>query len=203
MKTILRIIHAFIAMLGCVAVTGAVAWAEEAAPPPGGGSQLPPTDWGLQIWTLAAFLVLLALLGKFAFKPIAEALDRRGETIKRSIEEAEKQRTEAKELMDSYQKQIAEARAEASKLIEEARVLGEKVRRELVDKANTEASAVVQRAQEEIERQKEKGVQELKDTVANLSVQIASRVLEKEVNEATHRQLVENFIHDLGKMRKS
>jgi F-type H+-transporting ATPase subunit b len=203
MKTILRIIHTLIAVLGCLAITGAVAWAEEAAPPPGGGSQIPPTDWGLQIWTLIAFLVLLALLGKFAFKPIAEALDRRGETIKKSIEEAEKQRTEAKELMEDYQKQIAEARNEAGKLIDEARVLGEKVRKEVVDKANTEASAVVQRAQEEIERQKEKGVQELKDTVANLSVQIASRVLEKEVNEATHRQLIDNLIRDLGKIRKT
>jgi len=202
MKTILRIIHAFIAMSGCVAITGTVAWAQETAPPPGGGSQIPPTDWGLQIWTLVAFLLLLAL-GKFVFKPIAEALDRRGETIRKSIEEAEKQRTEAKQLMESYQKQIAEARTEANKLTEEARVLGEKVRKEVVDKANTEASAVVQRAQEEIERQKEKGVQELKDTVANLSVQIASRVLEKEVNEATHRQLVENLIQDLGKMPKT
>jgi len=202
MKTILRIIHAFIAMSGCVAITGAVAWAQETAPPPGGGSQIPPTDWGLQIWTLVAFLLLLAL-GKFVFKPIAEALDRRGETIRKSIEEAEKQRTEAKQLMESYQKQIAEARTEANKLTEEARVLGEKVRKEVVDKANTEASAVVQRAQEEIERQKEKGVQELKDTVANLSVQIASRVLEKEVDEATNRQLVENLIKDLGKIRKT
>ncbi|MGD0017067.1 MAG: F0F1 ATP synthase subunit B [Verrucomicrobiia bacterium] len=203
MKTIISIIHMLIAMLGCVAVTGVVAWAEEAAPPPGGGSQIPPTDWGLQIWTLAAFLVLLALLGKFAFKPIAEALDRRGETIRKSIEEAEKSRAEAKKLMEGYQTQIAEARTEANKLLEEARAVGEKVRNEVVDKANTEASAVVQRAQEEIERQKEKGVQELKDTVANLSVQIASRVLEKEVNEATHRQLVENLIKDLGKIRKT
>ena len=152
--------------MSCVVISGAVAWAEEAAPPPGEGSQIPPTDWGLQIWTLVAFVVLLVLLAKFAFKPIAQALDRRGETIKKSIEEAEKQRAEAKKLMDDYQKQLAEARNEASKIIEEARQLGEKVRKEVVDKANAEASAVVQRAQEEIQRQKEKGMQEMKDTVA-------------------------------------
>jgi F-type H+-transporting ATPase subunit b len=203
MKTLHRIIHTLLATLSFVALTGAVAWAEEAAPPPGDGSQIPPTDWGLQIWTLVTFVVLLGLLAKFAFKPIAQALDRRGETIKKSIEEAEKQRAEAKKLMEDYQKQIADARNEAGKIIEESRQLGERVRKEVVEKANSEASAVVQRAQEEIQRQKEKGVQELKDTVANLSVQIASKVLEKEVNEATHRQLIDTLIKDLGKVQRS
>ena len=203
MKTLHRLIHRFIVTLSCVIVTGAVAWAEEAAPPPGEGSQIPPTDWGLQLWTLVAFVVLLVLLTKFAFKPIAQALDRRGEAIKKSIEDAEKQRAEAKKLMEDYQKQVADARNEAGKIMEEARQLGERVRKEVVEKANSEASAVAQRAQEEIQRQKEKGIQEMKDTVAALSVQIASKVIEKEVNEATHRQLVENLIKDLGKIQRA
>jgi F-type H+-transporting ATPase subunit b len=203
MKTIYRIVRASIATLAIVACTGAVAWAEEGAPPPGEGSQLPPTDWGLQIWTLITFLVLLVLLAKFAFKPIVQALDRRGETIKKSIDDAERQRAESKKLMEDYQKQLAEARNEAGKIIEEARQLGEQVRKEVVEKANTEASAVVQRAQEEINRQKDKGIQEMKDTVAALSVQIASKVIEKEVNEATHRQLVDNLINDLGKIKRA
>ena len=203
MKTLHRLIHTFLVTLSCVAIMGAAAWAEEAAPPPGDGSQIPPTDWGLQLWTLVAFVVLLVLLTKFAFKPIAQALDRRGETIKKSIEDAEKQRAEAKKLMEDYQKQVANARSEAGKIIEEARQLGERVRKEVVEKATTEASAVSQRAQEEIQRQKEKGIQEMKDTVAALSVQIASKVIEKEVNEVTHRQLVENLIKDLGKIQRS
>ena len=164
-----------------------MAWAGRSRPAAGGGSQIPPTDWGLQIWTLVAFLVLLALLAKFAFKPIAEALDRRGETIKKSIEEAEKQRAEAKKLMDDYQKQLAEARTEASKIIEEARGLGENVRKEVVEKATAEASALLQRAQEEIQRQKEKGIQEIKDTIADLSVQIAPGSSRK---KSTKRRIV-------------
>ncbi|HTS19192.1 MAG TPA: F0F1 ATP synthase subunit B [Verrucomicrobiae bacterium] len=204
MKTFHRIARILLAALCVAALNGAVAWAEEAAaPPPGEGSQIPPTDWGLQIWTLVAFVVLLVLLAKFAFKPIAEALDRRGETIKKSIEEAEKQRADAKKLMDDYQKQLAEARNEAGKIIEEARQLGEKVRKEVVDKSNAEASAAVQRAQEEIQRQKEKGIQEMKDTVAALSVQIASRVIEKELDETSHRQIVDNLIKDLGKIQRN
>jgi F-type H+-transporting ATPase subunit b len=166
------------------------------------GVNVIPNNVGLQLWVIATFVVMLVLLAKLAFKPIGDALERRGQTIKAALDDAEKSRVDAKKLMEDYQKQIAEARNEANKVIEEARVLGEKVRKEVVDKANAEASAVVQRAQEEIVRQKEKGVQELKDTVASLSVQIASRVIEKEVNEATHRQLVDNLIKDLAKVRK-
>ena len=162
MKTLHRFSHAFVTTLGWVAISGAVAWAEEAAPPPGAGSQIPPTDWGLQLWTLVAFVVLLALLAKFAFKPIAQALDRRSETIKNSIKEAEQQRAAAKKLMEDYQRQLAEARVEANKIIEEARGLGENVRKEVVEKANAEAGALLQRSQEELQRQKEKGIQERK-----------------------------------------
>ena len=168
-----------------------------------GGDDLLKIDWSLWVWTLLVFVVLLALLAKLAYKPAAAALDRRSQTIKQSLEAAEKSRAEAKKMMEDYQKQLAEARAEANKVIEEARGLAENVRKEVVEKANAEASALLQRSQDEIQRQKERGIQELKDTVAGLSVQIASKVIEKEVNEATHRQLVENLIKDLAKIRKA
>lgn len=179
-----------------LALTPALAFAAEE-----GGGPL-EINVGLQVWVILTFVVMMGLLAKLAFKPIGEALERRGSTIKAQLDEAEKSRAEAKKLMEDYQKQIAEARTEAGKVIEEARQLGEKVRKEVVDKANTEASAIVQRSQEEIIRQKEKGIQEMKDTVASLSVQIAGRVIEKELNEATHKQLVENLIKDLAKIRK-
>jgi len=167
------------------------------------GVNVIPNNIGLQLWVLFTFLVMLALLAKFAFKPIAQALERRGQIIKQSLDDAETSRAEAKKLMEDYQKQIAAARIEAGKVVEEARVLGEKVRKEVVANAQTESTALVQRAQEEIQRQKDKGIQELKETVAGLSVQIASKVIEKEINEATHRQLVEDLIKDLSKIRKT
>jgi F-type H+-transporting ATPase subunit b len=160
-------------------------------------------DPGPAVWSLLTFAVLVALLGKVAFKPIAEALDRRSQTIKQSLDEAEKARAEGRKLLADYENKLADARVEANKIIEEGRSLGENVRKETVEKANAEAAALLQRAREEIERQKQKGVQELKDTVAALSVQIASRVIEKELNEAAHRQLIENLIRDLSQMAKS
>lgn len=198
MKTIHRIIGELIFAFGLMMAASAAPAAEETAEKAGG---IVPQDYGLQIWTLLTFLVLLALLSKFAFKPISQALDRRGQAVRKSIEEAEKQRAEAKQLMEDYRKQLAEARNEANKIMEEARGLGENVRKEVVAKAQAEAGALLQRAQEELRRQKEKSVQELKDTIATLSVQIAAKVIEKEVNEATHRQLIENLMKDLDKIK--
>ncbi|MCX7886134.1 MAG: F0F1 ATP synthase subunit B [Verrucomicrobiae bacterium] len=160
-------------------------------------------DWGLQIWVVLTFVVMMGLLAKLAFKPIAEALERRGATIKAQLDEAERSRAEAKKLMQEYQEQLAKARAEAGKILEEARALGEKIRKEMLDKAAAESAALVQRAQEEIVRQKEKGVQELKETVADLSVQIATRILERELNADVHRQLVDNLIRNLAHLRKN
>lgn len=164
------------------------------------GVNIVPDNIGLQIWVVLTFLFMFVLLAKFAFKPITEALDKRGKDIKDSLEQAQKTREEAKKSMEEYQQQLSQARSEAGKIVDEARVLGENVRKEMMEKANTESSALIQRAQEEIMRQQEKGLQELKDTVASMSVQIASQVIEKEVNESTHRQLVDNLIRDLSKV---
>lgn len=162
-----------------------------------------PDNFGLQVWVILTFLVMFFLLAKLAFKPIAEALDRRSQTIKQSLDEAEQARAEAKRTMEEYQKQLAEARNEAKKIIDEGKSLGENVRKEVVEKANSEAQAILQRTTEEIERQKEKSLQELKDTVAQLSVQIAGKVIEKQVDAATHRQLIDGLISDLAKVRKA
>jgi F-type H+-transporting ATPase subunit b len=100
------------------------------------GDNILQINWGLWVWTILTFLVMFGLLAKLAFKPIGDALERRGQTMKAQLDEAEKSRAEAKKLMEDYQKQIAEARIEAGKVIEEARQLGEKVRKEVVNKAN-------------------------------------------------------------------
>jgi F-type H+-transporting ATPase subunit b len=146
---------------------------------------------------------MFALLAKLAFNPIVEALDRRRSTIQQHLADAEKDRDDAKKLMADYEEQIAGARSEAAKVIEEARAIGENVRKDVLEKAKAEAATILERAREEMLREKEKGVQELKDAVATLSVQIASKVLEKEIDESRHRQLVEELIKDLGDIQKA
>lgn len=162
-----------------------------------------PDNFGLQIWVILTFLVMFFLLAKLAFKPIGEALDRRSQAMKEALDEAEKSRAEAKQSLDQYQQQLAEARTEAKQIIEEAKALGENVRKEVVDKAQAEAQALMQRNQEELQRAKDKSLQELRETVAGLSVQIAGKVIEKQIDETAHRQLIENLINDLSKNRQA
>ncbi|NQU10913.1 F0F1 ATP synthase subunit B [bacterium] len=172
-------------------------WAAE------GGVDVLPDNFGLQIWVLLTFLVMFGLLAKLTFKPIGEALDRRSRTIKKALDDAEQSQAESKRLMDQYQQQLAAARQEAQKLLEESRTLGENVRQEVVAKAAAEAGALVQRAQEEIQREKDKSLQELRQTVADLSVQIAGKVIEQQLDAAAHEQLVQSLVKDLGKIRRA
>jgi F-type H+-transporting ATPase subunit b len=154
---------------------------------------------GVQIWTLLTFLVMLGLLAKFAFKPIAAALDKRADAIKSSLAEAEKARAEVRKVADEAKKDRDAARLEANRLLDEARQAGENVRKEIVAKANTEAAELVKRAQEGIEQQKQKAIGELRQTVADLSVQISEQVIQRKLDDAMHKQLADQFITNLVK----
>jgi F-type H+-transporting ATPase subunit b len=183
-------------MTALLAAVPMPAWAAEQE-----GVNVMPTDIGLWVWTLATFLVMFGLLTKVAFKPIGEALDRRAKAVQQHLDDAQKEREEARKMMADYEKQISDARGEAAKIIEEARSLGDEMRKDVVEKAKAEARAAIEHARDEIERQKQKSIQDLKDTVAALSVQIASKVIEKEIDEASHRKLVDDLIRDLGRNR--
>jgi F-type H+-transporting ATPase subunit b len=163
------------------------------------GDNLLKFDPGLQIWTLLTFLVMLALLAKFGLKPIANALDKRNEAIKASLAEAEKARAEVKKMSDEAKKATDAARLEANRILDETRQAAENVRKEIIAKANAEAAELVKRAGEGIEQQKQKALGELRQTVADLSVQISEQVIQRRLDEQMHKQLADQFIANLGK----
>jgi F-type H+-transporting ATPase subunit b len=155
---------------------------------------------GLIIWTLVSFFILLALLKKLAFPPILKAMKAREETIRGQLDEAQKTKQEAVSLLEDYRKQLAEARAEAHKIINEGKSLGENVRKEIVQKAQEESNQIVKRAQEEIELQKQKAVLELQERIADLSVRVASKVISRSLDPQDHRRLVEESIAKVGEL---
>ena len=110
---------------------------------------------GLIIWTLISFFLLLFLLKKVAYPQILKGLKKREETIKQQLEEAQKTKKEAETLLEDYKRQLAEARSEAQKIMNEGKSLGENMRKEIVQKAQAESNQIVKRAQEEIELQKQ------------------------------------------------
>ncbi len=153
---------------------------------------------GLIIWTLISFFILLILLKKVAFPPILKGMKKREETIKQQLEEAQKTKKEAENLLEDYRRQLAEARSEAQKIINEGKSLGENMRKEIVQKAQAESNQIVKRAQEEIELQKQKAILELQEKIADLSIMAASKIINKSLNTEDNRRLVEEYVSKVG-----
>ena len=153
---------------------------------------------GLIIWTLVSFFILLILLKKVAFPPILKGMKKREETIKQQLEEAQKTKKEAENLLGDYKRQLAEARSEAQKIINEGKSLGENMRKEIVQKAQQESNQIVKRAQEEIELQKQKAILELQEKIADLSIMAATKIINKSLNTEDNRRLVEEYVSKVG-----
>ena len=153
---------------------------------------------GLIIWTLISFFLLLFLLKKVAYPQILKGLKKREETIKQQLEEAQKTKKEAETLLEDYKRQLAEARSEAQKIMNEGKSLGENMRKEIVQKAQAESNQIVKRAQEEIELQKQKAILELHEKIADLSIMAATKIINKSLNTEDHRRLVEEYVSKVG-----
>ncbi|WP_019243201.1 MULTISPECIES: F0F1 ATP synthase subunit B [Bacillus] len=150
------------------------------------------------IFQMLCFLVLLALLKKFAWGPLVNIMKQREEHVANEIEEAEKTRAEAKRYVEEQRELLKQSREEAKALIENAKKQGEAQREEIVVAARTEAERVKESAKREIETEKEKAVAALREQVASLSVLIASKVIEKELSEADQEKLINEYIKEAG-----
>ncbi len=156
-------------------------------------------DPGLFVWALLTFAALVALLARFAFKPLREALSQREAAIRQSLDEARTAREQAQEILKQNQAQLDEARTEARRIIDEGNRLVVEMRREGQTQAKQEADALVDRAKGEIERETQRSLADLKDTVAGLSVRIARQVIREGLDEKRHEELADSFIERLKK----
>jgi F-type H+-transporting ATPase subunit b len=151
------------------------------------------------IYALLSFAVLFFVLSKFAFPPIVKMLEKREATIRESIERSEETRVEAERLLEDYKKQLAEARSEAAQIIEQARKLGDDAKKKIEATARDEATALIARAREEIEAEKQKALIELTAKVADISIGAASRVVEKSLSKEDHLKLIDEYVGQVGK----
>lgn len=155
------------------------------------------------IYSIIAFLVLVFILGRFAFPPVMDMLKKREETIRNTIDEAEKTRVEAAKLLEDYKAQLAEARREAQETIEQSKKVGESVRVEITTKANEEARQIIERAGIEIEREKERALVDLQAKVADLTILATAKVIQKSLDEPGQRKLVEDAIQEVSGVGKA
>jgi len=155
-------------------------------------------DLGNSIWTLVIFLLAVFVLGKFAWGPLLSTLQEREGFIRDSLASAKKDRDEAEERLKEYTDKLAEARAEATAIVDEGRRDGDVVKAKIEADARDEASKMLERAKREIEVAKTSAIRELYETSATLATDVASRVLKREVSAADHERLIKDAIELIG-----
>lgn len=166
-----------------------------------GGSSLPPFlrfDPGVGIWTIITFVLLLVVLKKLAWKPILESLDEREKTIKLSLDQAQKLQGENARLAEEQRRILEGARTEAAGLVQAAREAAEALRQKVEQAAQTEKARILASAQQEIETHKRAALAELRKTTADLSIQIAEKLIRQNLDDAKNRALVDQLITDVG-----
>jgi F-type H+-transporting ATPase subunit b len=166
------------------------------------GESAPPSlftgDFGNALWTLAIFFLLLVVLGKFAWKPLLTALQKREQFIRDSLEAARRDREEAQTALRKYEQSIAKAREEASAIVEEGRRDGESLKRGIEEEARRNADAMIDRAKREIASAKNTALRELYEQSAQLATTIAGNLLKREITPQDHRRLVEDALVEIG-----
>jgi F-type H+-transporting ATPase subunit b len=136
------------------------------------------------------FLILLFILGKFAYKPLMKVLDERRARVANDLETAEKTRVEAEALKEQYSKQLAEARTEATAIIDKANKAGQKVHDDFVAQAQAEKDQMMATAKQNIADEKDQAMTEVRTQVIALATEIAAKVVDQKLNSAADQELV-------------
>ena len=147
---------------------------------------------------LIAFLVIWVVLAKFAWPMIVGMLDKRQETIKNNLDEAEAAKIEAQRSLEEYKKQLAEARREAAGIVDEARRAGEQVKADITAQAQAQADEMIAKAKKSIEKEKQAAIADLQSSVADLSVAVAGRFFGEGLSDADQRKLIEKYVAEAG-----
>lgn len=136
------------------------------------------------------FLILLFILGKFAYKPLMKVLDERRERVANDLEAAEKTRVEAEALKAQYSKQLADAREEANAILDKANKAGQKVHDDYMAQAQAEKDQMMTAAKQTIADEKDQALTDVRAQVITLATEIASKVVDQKLNSAADQEMV-------------
>jgi F-type H+-transporting ATPase subunit b len=158
-------------------------------------------DPGLFIWTIVTFLVLLALLAKFAWKPLLAALEARRALIAKAIDDAERTRQELERVQRESGALLAKARVEAEGILSRGRADADAFREEMRQKAIGDAAAIVKRAEKEIQLETNRAIEQLRREAVELSLAIATKLLQRNVTKDDNVALIDETIKQIGTMK--
>lgn len=150
------------------------------------------------IFQICNLLILAAAVKHFLFKPVQQILAKRKEEIETAYTEAQKAEDDARAMKDEYETRLASARQEATEIVKNATARATARSEELVSAARAEAAALKSKADAEIESERRKAAGELKNDISELALDIAGRVVEKEIDPAAHKALIDDFINRVG-----
>lgn len=145
-----------------------------------------------------SFLLLIFLVKKYAWGNITSVLDARAEKITNDIDEAEAARKKAEELAAKREAELAGSRQEATTILETAKETAEKNKAHILSEANQEALRLKEKAQLEISQNKEEAMNSIKGDVADLTVNLAGKLLSQQLDSEGHRQLIDRYLNELG-----
>lgn len=156
------------------------------------------TSAGDTIFVLLAFLLLLLVLKKFAWKPLMGIMEERERQISKNIDSAENSRIEANRLAVEGKEKMDETRNEALTILNNARENGERIKRDMLEKAKEDAERIKAEAQLDIEMEKQKAIESVKSDVSQLSMEIAAKLIGKELTSEGHAALIDEYIEGLA-----
>ena len=162
-----------------------------------GGSALIQPAFGLSFWTLVTFLLLLLLLGKFAWGPLIAAIKTREDAIRGDIDDARKQRDDAAAMLAEQKELNREALRERAEAVAAGQKDAERVKAEIVEEARQQREQLLKQAREQIEAETRQAKTELRATVADLTVLAAEKLLRKNLDDGTQKKLVEDYLAGL------
>lgn len=153
---------------------------------------------GLSFWTTLVFILLLGILWKFAWGPILGAVQAREDGIQETLDQAANEREEAAKLLAEHREQMADVRRQAQQIIAEGKEAGERVRQDIEEKARAEGDAMIERARESIDREKDAALEELRKESVELALAAAAKLVQESLDEEKDRELVMSFIDELS-----
>jgi len=150
------------------------------------------------IWGGGAFLIVLLGLSKIAYPAMKKSLEDRTERIRDSIDEADKLKAEAAAALSQYQASMADSKAEANRIVDEARQAAETVRADIIARAEAEANEIKAKGREDVDAGKARAIAELQSQVGDLTIALAEKVVERSLDNEANRALIDNYITNLG-----
>jgi len=154
-------------------------------------------DPGLFFWTILTFVTLSLVLAKFAWKPLLTALKEREDKINKSLDDADKAKLELEKINNQSEKIILKAKTDALEIHSEAKVMAEKVKSEIIEKANDEVKILRDKAEKQINVEKDKALNDIRKEVVGLSIVVAEKLIKKNLSENDNEKLINETLKSL------